>query len=626
MLGILNTPRARARLDASVAHRPRRAWNLESLECRALLSTWPVSSLDDSGANTLRWAIHESNLHSGDDTIDFTPGLAGTITLDSALPAIGDTTGRTDIIGPGAGILAVSGGAARVLEISEGSTAGVSGLTLSGGHANDGGGVRNSGSLSLVECVIAGNVADRGGGIFSDGQLTLMQCTVADNSATGGYGGGLYLAGSYSTISGGSVEGNTATSTYNADAFGGGVFIQGGNVLISHVDLQGNQAVVGTAPYPYSYNAGGGAFGGAISMADSVVRLEGNTIASNEAIGCPGGGGVGDLQPFYMGGHANMTWWISVPIQALHDTYAVGMPTYAMWGIVEGGQGGIAQGGGVYVAAGDLEAVSNVFSDNQAVGGQGGIGAEGYIGYSESYSDSSGIPSIVPIYAVGVQGLNGWSSGNAISGWVSLLQNNAFSSSPYELDGEVPLVVSQFTVNQGEAQRSNISLASVQFNQNANVQSLIDSGAVTSAVQIVDAAGPVMLTADRYHYDASTFLLKIDLTVGGDQRTVLADGRYELRLDAALIAAIDYPAIRLNLHDTTPRPDRMVLHEFHRLEGDFNGDGAVTVLDRTEFLGHFGTKLGQSLYDYAFDLNGDGLINILDYNLWLKQRGKVLRL
>ena len=70
--------------------------------------------------------------------------------------------------------------------------------------------------------------------------------------------------------------------------------------------------------------------------------------------------------------------------------------------------------------------------------------------------------------------------------------------------------------------------------------------------------------------------------------------------------------------------DELVVHEFFRLQGDFNGDGLVSVLDRTDLMAHFGTKLVQSLYDHAYDLNGDGIINLLDYMAWLKRLGRMV--
>jgi hypothetical protein len=80
---------------------------VERLEDRRLLSTYTVDSLGDSGDGTLRWAITQANQNPGDDTIDF--AVTGTITLESTLPTLSDTTGITDISGPGDEIRTVAG-------------------------------------------------------------------------------------------------------------------------------------------------------------------------------------------------------------------------------------------------------------------------------------------------------------------------------------------------------------------------------------------------------------------------------------------------------------------------------------------------------------------------------------
>ena len=205
---------------------------------------------------------------------------------------------------------------------------------------------------------------------------------------------------------------------------------------------------------------------------------------------------------------------------------------------------------------------------------------------------------------------------------MALLQNNDLvgdNASAAGVDSLTPLLVgaSSFQVNQGQAQRSSIDSVSVRFNQPTNLPDLITDGAVFSAVQIVGAGGPLALTADRYHYDPVTFTLTIDLA-----GSHLADGRYDLRLDTSLITAAGSRVNHLNLLGMTPATDLLVHYGFSRLEGDFNGDGTVTALDRSLFLGHFGTKSGQGLYDSAFDLNGDGVISLIDYMAWLKQQGK----
>ena len=68
------------------------------------IPTWTVNSLGDSGTGSgplgdLRDAITQVDQTPGDNTINF--GVTGTITLNSALPVLSNTTGVTDIEGPG---------------------------------------------------------------------------------------------------------------------------------------------------------------------------------------------------------------------------------------------------------------------------------------------------------------------------------------------------------------------------------------------------------------------------------------------------------------------------------------------------------------------------------------------
>src|SRR4051812_24576273 len=70
--------------------------------------SFTVTNLNNDGSNSLRAAIDAANLTSGPDTINFAPGLTGTLTLASEL-TISDTTGTTTITGPGSNLLTVTG-------------------------------------------------------------------------------------------------------------------------------------------------------------------------------------------------------------------------------------------------------------------------------------------------------------------------------------------------------------------------------------------------------------------------------------------------------------------------------------------------------------------------------------
>ena len=164
------------------ASRRRFAPALHPLEGRALLSTLVVTDNHDSGPGSLRQAIHDA--HSG-DTVTFAPNLRGeTITLTSGELEVSQSL---NIDGPGADQLAVSGDdSSRVFEISRGANVSISGLTITDGEAAQGGGIFNSGALTLKHCVVAANRAAataggtaQGGGIYSAAAaLTILDCTL----------------------------------------------------------------------------------------------------------------------------------------------------------------------------------------------------------------------------------------------------------------------------------------------------------------------------------------------------------------------------------------------------------------------------------------------------------------
>src|SRR5262245_16165757 len=88
--------------------RPRptcRCLSLESLEDRAVLAAFHVTTLADGAAGSLRDAITQANRHAGADIITFQAGLTGTIALTGGEL---DVTDDLTINGPGADRLSVT--------------------------------------------------------------------------------------------------------------------------------------------------------------------------------------------------------------------------------------------------------------------------------------------------------------------------------------------------------------------------------------------------------------------------------------------------------------------------------------------------------------------------------------
>jgi len=148
----------------------RRRFTLERLEERAMLSTiaLSVNTLADDpsgptpGNTTLRDAITQADGGTGNQyVIKF--AVKGTIDLTSALPALDNNIA---IKGPGAKNLTVqrdpTASPFRIFTVDAGETVSISRLTIAGGNAGsgkNGGGIDNSGTLTVSNSVFSRDVA-----------------------------------------------------------------------------------------------------------------------------------------------------------------------------------------------------------------------------------------------------------------------------------------------------------------------------------------------------------------------------------------------------------------------------------------------------------------------------------
>jgi hypothetical protein len=203
-------------------------------------ATITVANTNDLGPGSLRQAIVEA---SPGETI-IVP--AGTYTLTSGELSISKSL---DISGHGSSDTIIrSGKASRVFEVSGAVTVTISGVTIRDGEVSEsnakGGGLLNSSSgLALREVVVTHNLARAssetvsGGGIWNSGKLTLIDSSVTENvaDASGGSGesGGIAEGGGVSNesdaelfIEGSTISGNTADArgAPGGEAKGGGVF------------------------------------------------------------------------------------------------------------------------------------------------------------------------------------------------------------------------------------------------------------------------------------------------------------------------------------------------------------------------------------------------------------------
>jgi hypothetical protein len=257
-------------------------------------ATLTVFSANDSGAGTLRQAIFDA---SSGDTINFAiqfpfPSSPREIQINSELLINKDLT----IVGPtGADKLTarVNGGCfgicpnpPRVLRIAPVSVAvTISGLTFAGAQnysfpPGPGGGIVNTGTLTLDYCQVSGSAAQGdGGGIVNSGKLTIQNSTVSGNySISGGtaYGGGIFNSGTL-MISNSTISGNSFSPTF---ANGPPVFNGGGIANLNGATLSvSNSTVAGNDTNNNANGCGGGIY--VAPGSNAVVRS--SIIAINSA-------------------------------------------------------------------------------------------------------------------------------------------------------------------------------------------------------------------------------------------------------------------------------------------------------------------------------------------------------
>lgn len=254
----------------------------------ATLTVTTIADQDDGACTTTQCSLRDAvNYSIASDTVVFRSGLTGTITLNSTLGSLIVRRNLT-INGPGAGLLTVSGNnVRRVVLLSNGTRTGpslsLSGLTISGGRTNEGGGgiLNDHGRLTVLNSVFSSNGAGAGGAIYNDGSfsatavLTLTNCAFNNNFAS--YGGAIYSdgyqAGATANLTGCIFNGNAATY-----GLGGGIFNDGtsggnGTFNVSNSTLTSNNA-----------DFGGGIMNQGVG-GSATLRVTNSTMSSNIAYG-----------------------------------------------------------------------------------------------------------------------------------------------------------------------------------------------------------------------------------------------------------------------------------------------------------------------------------------------------
>lgn len=246
-----------------------------------------------NGICTVRAAVQEANARGGDDTItlpagDYVLTLAG---INEDYAATGDLDFQSNITlnGAGSDITVIDGNANdRVIQIFQGKTVTLSGVTLKNGNAlgQNGGGLLNDGVLNLTAGAIITNTAARGGGIYNSGTLIVSDTVVSDNAAT---------------LAAGGIENDNQSEEMvltnvrvnrNLAPAGGGI-VNEDVLTLKHVTLDQNRA-------QGAYGAG---YAGLVNQIDSIVAGDYVTITQNSTVGDGGGignGGALTLAHFYV--------------------------------------------------------------------------------------------------------------------------------------------------------------------------------------------------------------------------------------------------------------------------------------------------------------------------------------
>ncbi|UBF28134.1 DUF4347 domain-containing protein [Kovacikia minuta CCNUW1] len=191
-----------------------------------------VTSTADSGEGSLRQAIANANSLNGTDTITFggstfTDATPDTISLASGQLSITDSV---TITGTGADKLTLSQNgseAARIFNVGSNATVTLEKMTIANGNAinANGGGILNSGNLTIANSALHNNSATRGAGIYNNGGTLSITNSTLDGNTASENGGGIANVSGTLTIRNSTISGNQVTGT----TYGGGAIDQYGS-------------------------------------------------------------------------------------------------------------------------------------------------------------------------------------------------------------------------------------------------------------------------------------------------------------------------------------------------------------------------------------------------------------
>jgi Right handed beta helix region len=251
----------------------------------------------------LRQAVDKANTNPGPDTVVVPSGQYLLTIPGAGGDEVGDlnvTEGALSLEGAGArhSIIDATGNESRIFEVEPESALNLSGVTVTGGRTEEGGGgiYVEEATLDLEGVAVTDNEsfnASSGGGIDAhDSDVTIRDSTISGNRNSGN-GGGINAEGEEEdslSIENSTVAGNVVdTSLYPGEpdwgAFGGGMEVYTGHFTMRNVTISGNTIHDGNGG-----ESGDGAGinaepepGEIISIVNTIVY--GNTATMTEATG-----------------------------------------------------------------------------------------------------------------------------------------------------------------------------------------------------------------------------------------------------------------------------------------------------------------------------------------------------
>lgn len=218
-----------------------------------------VTNSNDSGPGSLRDVLSTA-CSGGKVAFDMSPGrVTSPITLTSGELAIGqDQT----IAGPTDKSLVISGNNnSRVFNVNWWqANLKISNLTITGGKANSGAGIRSEGGLTIKDSTLTGNNAagtDGSGGAIDtafNSHLTIINSTISGNTAQG-YGGGLQNRADDATLTNVTITNNRADVNGDGLEYAGGIIQFGSRMTLRNSLVAGNFKGTGTTPSDLTGNA-----------------------------------------------------------------------------------------------------------------------------------------------------------------------------------------------------------------------------------------------------------------------------------------------------------------------------------------------------------------------------------